>query len=132
MNLCASMTIVSVMNLAATRCSHGDVAPSYVQAILVFVEAMRERTGEFPQLALTSFTHPPASSQRSRLLKLAKHVRENASPALLLLVPLQMPDSLSSSRRWACTALAAIGKASRRPGRDAARHMPSRRRRGGR
>jgi hypothetical protein len=35
--------------------------------------------GEFPQLALTRFTHPPTSSQRSALLQLAKQVREEVA-----------------------------------------------------
>jgi phosphoenolpyruvate carboxylase len=34
---------------------------------------------EFPQLALTRFTHPPTSSQRAALLQLAKHVREEVA-----------------------------------------------------
>jgi phosphoenolpyruvate carboxylase len=35
--------------------------------------------GEFPQLALTRFTHPPTSGQRSALLRLTKHVREEVA-----------------------------------------------------
>jgi hypothetical protein len=42
-NSCANMIIVSVMNHEATRCYPGDAAPSYVQAIPVFDEAMRGR-----------------------------------------------------------------------------------------
>jgi len=35
--------------------------------------------GEFPQLALTRFTHPPGSSQRAALLQLTKQVREEVA-----------------------------------------------------
>lgn len=35
--------------------------------------------GEFPQLALTRFTHPPTPGQRSALLQLAKQVREEVA-----------------------------------------------------
>jgi hypothetical protein len=35
--------------------------------------------GDFPQLALTRFTHPPTSSQQSELLQLAKQVREEVA-----------------------------------------------------
>ncbi len=35
--------------------------------------------GEFPRLALTRFTHPPGSSQRSELLQLTKLVREEVA-----------------------------------------------------
>jgi hypothetical protein len=35
--------------------------------------------GEFPQLALTRFTHPPSPGQRSALLQLAKQVREEVA-----------------------------------------------------
>ena len=35
--------------------------------------------GEFPQLALTRFTHPPSSSQRTALLQLTKQVREEVA-----------------------------------------------------
>ncbi len=34
---------------------------------------------EFPQLALTRFTHPPTSEQRSALLQLTKQVREEVA-----------------------------------------------------
>lgn len=35
--------------------------------------------GEFPQLALTRFTHPPTSGQQSALLRLTKQVREEVA-----------------------------------------------------
>jgi hypothetical protein len=35
--------------------------------------------GDFPQLALTRFTHPPTIDQRSALLQLAKQVREEVA-----------------------------------------------------
>ncbi len=35
--------------------------------------------GDFPQLTLTRFMHPPTSSQRAALLQLAKHVREEVA-----------------------------------------------------
>src|SRR2546421_6497107 len=35
--------------------------------------------GEFPQLALTRFTHPPTPDRRSALLQLAKQVREEVA-----------------------------------------------------
>jgi hypothetical protein len=35
--------------------------------------------GEFPKLALTSFTHPPTSSQRATLLQLTKQVCEEVT-----------------------------------------------------
>jgi len=35
--------------------------------------------GEFPQLALTRFTHPPTPDQRSALLQLTKQVREEVA-----------------------------------------------------
>jgi phosphoenolpyruvate carboxylase len=35
--------------------------------------------GDFPQLALTRFTHPPTASQRATLLQLAKEVREEVA-----------------------------------------------------
>ncbi len=35
--------------------------------------------GDFPQLVLTRFTHPPTASQRAALLQLAKQVREEVA-----------------------------------------------------
>lgn len=39
--------------------------------------------GDFPKLALTRFTHPPTSDQRSALLQLAKQVREEVAKLAL-------------------------------------------------